>query len=117
MRDVFAPFVAAGTRPLAFEIADLNRDGVRGPRGALWSPSTIHGNPTRGIFEATLRVTDTSGRSASSSATVWMPTLRSRSLAVFLGPAERVDPASVEPLARACTRPRLRRDPDGVACL
>jgi hypothetical protein len=30
-----------------------------------------------------------------------LPTLRSRSLAVFLGPAERVDPASVEPLARA----------------
>jgi hypothetical protein len=30
-----------------------------------------------------------------------LPTLRSRSLAVFLGPAEPVDPASVEPLARA----------------
>jgi hypothetical protein len=30
-----------------------------------------------------------------------LPTLRSRSLAVFLGPAERVDPAAVEPLARA----------------
>jgi site-specific DNA recombinase len=28
---------------------DLNRDGLRGPRGALWSPSTIHGNPKRGI--------------------------------------------------------------------
>jgi site-specific DNA recombinase len=28
---------------------DLNRDGLRGPRGGLWSPSTIHGNPTRGI--------------------------------------------------------------------
>jgi site-specific DNA recombinase len=28
---------------------DLNRDGVRGPRGALWSPSTIHGNPKRGL--------------------------------------------------------------------
>ena len=27
----------------------LNREGVRGPRGALWSPSTIHGNPKRGI--------------------------------------------------------------------
>ena len=25
------------------------REGVRGPRGALWSPSTIHGNPKRGI--------------------------------------------------------------------
>jgi hypothetical protein len=30
-----------------------------------------------------------------------LPTLRSRSLAVFLGPAEPVDPAVVEPLARA----------------
>jgi hypothetical protein len=30
-----------------------------------------------------------------------LPTLRSRSLAVFLGPAEPVDAASVEPLARA----------------
>jgi hypothetical protein len=30
-----------------------------------------------------------------------LPTLRSRSLAVFLGPAEAVDPAVVEPLARA----------------
>ena len=29
-----------------------------------------------------------------------LPTLRSRSLAVFLGPAEPVDPGSVEPLAR-----------------
>ena len=27
----------------------LNGEGVRGPRGALWSPSTIHGNPERGI--------------------------------------------------------------------
>jgi DNA polymerase-3 subunit delta' len=30
-----------------------------------------------------------------------LPTLRSRSLAFFLGPAEPVDPAAVEPLARA----------------
>lgn len=30
-----------------------------------------------------------------------LPTLRSRSLAVFLGPTEPVDPAAVEPLARA----------------
>ena len=30
-----------------------------------------------------------------------LSTLRSRSLAVFLGPAERVDPATVEPLARS----------------
>ncbi|HEY7213196.1 MAG TPA: hypothetical protein VIC28_01135 [Thermoanaerobaculia bacterium] len=32
-----------------------------------------------------------------------LPTLRSRSLAVFLGAAEPVDPAAVEPLARAFT--------------
>jgi hypothetical protein len=30
-----------------------------------------------------------------------LPTLRSRSLSVFLGPAEPIDPAAVEPLARA----------------
>ena len=27
----------------------LNREGVRGPKGSLWNPSTIHGNPKRGI--------------------------------------------------------------------
>ena len=27
----------------------LDAEGVRGSRGALWSPSTIHGNPERGI--------------------------------------------------------------------
>src|SRR5436190_15154131 len=27
----------------------LNAEGVRGPRGALWSPSTIHASPERGI--------------------------------------------------------------------
>ncbi|MGE3955542.1 MAG: recombinase family protein [Vicinamibacterales bacterium] len=27
---------------------DLNREGLRGPRGALWGPSTIYGNPKRG---------------------------------------------------------------------
>jgi DNA invertase Pin-like site-specific DNA recombinase len=27
----------------------LNAEGVRGPRGALWSPSTIHGSAERGI--------------------------------------------------------------------
>jgi site-specific DNA recombinase len=26
----------------------LNAEGVRGPHGGLWSPSTIHGNPKRG---------------------------------------------------------------------
>src|SRR6202158_4675209 len=27
----------------------LNSEGVRGPQGSLWNPSTIHGNPKRGI--------------------------------------------------------------------
>lgn len=27
----------------------LNREGVSGPQGASWGPSTIHGNPTRGV--------------------------------------------------------------------
>jgi site-specific DNA recombinase len=27
----------------------LNREGVRGPQGSLWNPSTIHGRPKRGI--------------------------------------------------------------------
>jgi len=27
----------------------LNAEGIAGPQGALWSPSTIHGNPKRGI--------------------------------------------------------------------
>jgi site-specific DNA recombinase len=27
---------------------ELNREGVPGPQGGEWGPSTIHGNPTRG---------------------------------------------------------------------
>jgi hypothetical protein len=27
---------------------NLNREGVRGPRGTPWGPSTIYGNPKRG---------------------------------------------------------------------
>lgn len=47
IRRIFKDY-AAGLSPK--QIAkDLNREGLRGPRGALWSPSTIHGNPTRGI--------------------------------------------------------------------
>ena len=38
----------AGASPKQLAKA-LNAEGVRGPRGALWSPSTIHGNPERGI--------------------------------------------------------------------
>ena len=47
IRRIFKDY-AAGLSPK--QIAkDLNRDGLRGPRGALWSPSTIHGNPKRGL--------------------------------------------------------------------
>src|SRR5918992_5299289 len=38
----------AGASPKQIAKA-LNAEGVRGPRGALWSPSTIHGNPLLGI--------------------------------------------------------------------
>src|SRR5207248_1939098 len=39
---------AAGASPK--QIAKtLNKEGIPGPQGALWSPSTIHGNPKRGI--------------------------------------------------------------------
>src|SRR3989449_1044039 len=39
---------AAGASPK--QIAKtLNSEGVRGPQGSLWNPSTIHGNPKRGI--------------------------------------------------------------------
>ncbi|WGR72897.1 MULTISPECIES: recombinase family protein [unclassified Bradyrhizobium] len=34
------------SRTIAFE---LNSEGVPGPQGAEWGPSTIHGNPKRGI--------------------------------------------------------------------
>ena len=47
VRRIFSEY-AAGQSPK--QIAkDLNRAGLRGPRGALWSPSTIHGNPKRGV--------------------------------------------------------------------
>jgi DNA invertase Pin-like site-specific DNA recombinase len=39
---------AAGASPKQIAKA-LNAEGVRGPRGALWSPSTIHGSAARGI--------------------------------------------------------------------
>jgi hypothetical protein len=38
----------AGASPKQIAKA-LNAEGVRGPRGALWGPSTIHGSPERGI--------------------------------------------------------------------
>jgi site-specific DNA recombinase len=47
VRRIFENYVA-GLSPK--QIAKtLNREGVRGPQGSLWSPSTIHGNPKRGI--------------------------------------------------------------------
>ena len=36
----------ANRRAIAFE---LNKEGVSGPQGAKWGPSTIHGNPKRGV--------------------------------------------------------------------
>jgi len=47
IRRIFENYVA-GTSPK--QIAKtLNSEGVRGPQGSLWNPSTIHGNPKRGI--------------------------------------------------------------------
>jgi site-specific DNA recombinase len=46
VRRIFRDY-AAGTSPKAIAKA-LNIEGVPGPQGALWSPSTIHGNPKRG---------------------------------------------------------------------
>jgi hypothetical protein len=46
-----------------------------------------------------------------------LPTLRSRSLAVFLGPAEAVDPATIEPLARAFASAVARHAASGGAAI
>jgi site-specific DNA recombinase len=43
---IFREFVA-GVAPKAIA-KRLNRDGIAGPFGGSWSPSTIHGNPKRG---------------------------------------------------------------------
>src|SRR5690606_3165859 len=46
VRRIFKDYIA-GISPK--QIAkNLNREGIRGPRGALWGPSTIYGNPKRG---------------------------------------------------------------------
>ena len=47
VRRIFSDY-RAGASPKQIAKA-LNAEGVRGPRGAVWSPSTIHGNPERGI--------------------------------------------------------------------
>jgi site-specific DNA recombinase len=47
IRRIFKDY-AAGQSPIHIAKA-LNAEGVRGPRSAAWSSSTIHGNPKRGI--------------------------------------------------------------------
>src|SRR5438552_9489929 len=47
IRRIFRDYVA-GASPKQICKA-LNKEGVPGPQGALWGPSTIHGNPERGI--------------------------------------------------------------------
>jgi DNA invertase Pin-like site-specific DNA recombinase len=47
VRRIFNDY-AGGASPKQIAKA-LNADGIRGPRGALWSPSTIHGSAERGI--------------------------------------------------------------------
>ena len=47
VRRIFNDY-AGGTSPKQIAKA-LNAEGIRGPRGALWSPSTIHGSAERGI--------------------------------------------------------------------
>uniref|UniRef100_UPI0005525CD1 recombinase family protein n=1 Tax=Bradyrhizobium liaoningense TaxID=43992 RepID=UPI0005525CD1 len=47
VRRIFADYLAGkSSRTIAFE---LNRENVPGPQGAEWGPSTIHGNPKRGV--------------------------------------------------------------------
>jgi DNA invertase Pin-like site-specific DNA recombinase len=47
VRRIFADYIAGkSSRAIAFE---LNKKGVPGPQGAEWGPSTIHGNPKRGV--------------------------------------------------------------------
>jgi len=47
IRRIFRDYIA-GASPKQICKA-LNKEGIPGPQGALWSPSTIHGNPKRGI--------------------------------------------------------------------
>ena len=46
IRRIFAEY-AAGNSPQAIA-KQLNREGIPGPSGKAWGPSTIHGNPERG---------------------------------------------------------------------
>src|SRR5713226_3664541 len=47
VRRIFRDY-AAGVSPKQIAKA-LNKEGIPAPQGALWSPSTVHGNPKRGI--------------------------------------------------------------------
>ena len=46
VRRIFRDYLAGASPKQIAKV--LNAEGVRGPQGALWSPSTIHGNPKRG---------------------------------------------------------------------
>jgi site-specific DNA recombinase len=47
VRRIFNDYIAGkSSRTIAWE---LNRDGVPGPQGSEWGPTTIHGNPKRGV--------------------------------------------------------------------
>lgn len=47
VRRIFADYLAGqSSRTIAMT---LNREGVSGPQGGEWGPSTIHGNPKRGV--------------------------------------------------------------------
>ncbi|WP_036044847.1 recombinase family protein [Bradyrhizobium yuanmingense] len=47
VRRIFTDYLCGkSSRTIAFE---LNRERVAGPQGAEWGPSTIHGNPKRGV--------------------------------------------------------------------
>jgi DNA invertase Pin-like site-specific DNA recombinase len=47
IRRIFADYLAGqSSRTIAMT---LNREGVSGPQGSEWGPSTIHGNPKRGV--------------------------------------------------------------------
>ncbi|PRD43039.1 resolvase [Phyllobacterium phragmitis] len=47
VRRIFADYLAGkSSRTIAMT---LNREGVAGPQGKAWGPTTIHGNPKRGV--------------------------------------------------------------------
>ncbi len=47
VRRIFSNYLAGkSSRTIAWE---LNKEGITGPQGREWGPSTIHGNPKRGV--------------------------------------------------------------------